>query len=275
MAVSGVAVFGDCLVYLTRRAPAPHFRVFRALFGVFRVPETAHAPATDDERHDVRSAGVADWKTAEQGNTERTLTAEVGPSSCDPHTIATPLQGGRPERSDPALFLFLKLLNVIKAQSKASSSQNKTRRSSSAQSRLTAPLAYNPRKISNSLVSYRGRVWSLTDAIKNLPLETRAKGPFSTPAGELNAKMRSKKVTGFFFSSVGNFFESDLGVRPACLKIFFGSGFLWKIFTAPVRDRIRPRYETNESPRHSSGSARHCGLSQSVWMRAHWRAVCV
>ena len=38
MAVSGVAVFGDYLVCLTRRAPAPHFRVFRALFGVFRVP---------------------------------------------------------------------------------------------------------------------------------------------------------------------------------------------------------------------------------------------
>ena len=28
-----------------------------------------------DERYDVRSAGVADWKTAARGNTERTLTA--------------------------------------------------------------------------------------------------------------------------------------------------------------------------------------------------------
>ena len=28
-----------------------------------------------DERYDVRSAGVADWKTAAWGNTERTLTA--------------------------------------------------------------------------------------------------------------------------------------------------------------------------------------------------------
>ena len=28
-----------------------------------------------DERYDVRSAGVADWKTARRGNTERTLTA--------------------------------------------------------------------------------------------------------------------------------------------------------------------------------------------------------
>ena len=48
----------------------------------------AHAPMSDDERHDVRSAGVADWKTAEQGNTERMLTAEVGPSSCDPYRHA-------------------------------------------------------------------------------------------------------------------------------------------------------------------------------------------
>ena len=38
MAVSGVAVFGGYLAYLARRAPAPHFRVFRALFGVFLVP---------------------------------------------------------------------------------------------------------------------------------------------------------------------------------------------------------------------------------------------
>ena len=38
MAVSGVAVFGDYLVYLTRRALAPHFRVFCGLFGAFRVP---------------------------------------------------------------------------------------------------------------------------------------------------------------------------------------------------------------------------------------------
>ena len=29
----------------------------------------------NDERYDVRSAGVADWKTAARGNTERTLTA--------------------------------------------------------------------------------------------------------------------------------------------------------------------------------------------------------
>ena len=43
---------------------------------------------------------------------------------------------------------------------------------------------------------------------------------------------------------------------------------------APVRNRIRLRYETNEFPRHSSGKARHCGLSKSVLLGAHWRAVC-
>ena len=57
-------------------------------------------------------------------------------------------------------------------------------------------------------------------------------------------------------------------------KMFFGSRFQWKIFMASVRNRIRLRYETNEFPRHNSGSARHCGLSKSVLMGAHWRAVC-
>ena len=38
-----------------------------------------------DERGDVRSAGVADWKTARRGNTERALTAAAGPSPCDPY----------------------------------------------------------------------------------------------------------------------------------------------------------------------------------------------
>ena len=33
------------------------------------------ARTTDDERRDVRPAGVTDWKTARGGNTERTLTA--------------------------------------------------------------------------------------------------------------------------------------------------------------------------------------------------------
>ena len=41
-----------------------------------------------DERRDVRSAGVADWKTARGGNTERTLTAAAGPSPCDPYRHA-------------------------------------------------------------------------------------------------------------------------------------------------------------------------------------------
>ena len=35
----------------------------------------ACARTTDDERRDVRSAGVADWKTSRGGNTELTLTA--------------------------------------------------------------------------------------------------------------------------------------------------------------------------------------------------------
>ena len=35
----------------------------------------ARARTTDDERFDVRSARVADWKTARGGGTERTLTA--------------------------------------------------------------------------------------------------------------------------------------------------------------------------------------------------------
>ena len=51
-----------------------------------------------DERRDVRSAGVADWKTARRGNTERKPTAAVGPSPCDPYRHA--LQCGRPKRSD-------------------------------------------------------------------------------------------------------------------------------------------------------------------------------
>ena len=33
------------------------------------------------------------------------------------------------------------------------------------------------------------------------------------------------------------------------------------------------RYETNEFPRHNSGSARHCDLYKSVLLGAHWRAV--
>ena len=78
-----------------------------------------------------------------------------------------------------------------------------------------------------------------------------------------------------FFSSVGNFLKSHLVFDPPVEKCSFGSGFLWKIFKASVRDRIRSRsYETDEFPHHNSGSARHCGLSKSVWMRAHWRTVC-
>ena len=65
----------------------------------------AHAPTTDDERRDVRSAGVADWKTAERENTERTLTAEAPPPSCDPYRHALTRRPPRKVR-----LLFLKLL---------------------------------------------------------------------------------------------------------------------------------------------------------------------
>ena len=57
------------------------------------------ARTIDDERRDVRSAGVADWITARRGNTERTLTAAAGPSLCDPyrHALARrPSQKVRP-----------------------------------------------------------------------------------------------------------------------------------------------------------------------------------
>ena len=55
---------------------------------------------TTDERtmRRVRSAGVADWITALQGNTERTLTAAAPPTLLAT-PIATPLQCGRPKRS--------------------------------------------------------------------------------------------------------------------------------------------------------------------------------
>ena len=48
----------------------------------------ARARTTDDERRDVRSAGVADRKTARGMIAERTLTAAPGPSPCDPYRHA-------------------------------------------------------------------------------------------------------------------------------------------------------------------------------------------
>ena len=66
-------------------------------------------------------------------------------------------------------------------------------------------------------------------ALQNIPLETRAKGHF--PTGELNAKMRSKKVHDFgVFSSVGNFFGSYFGVRFHWRIVFFGSGCHCEVF---------------------------------------------
>ena len=59
----------------------------------------------------------------------------------------------------------------------------------------TAPNAHNPRK-SQKLVSLVARPGVVPyGRYKNLPLETRAKEQF--PTGELNAKMRSKKVFDF------------------------------------------------------------------------------
>ena len=64
------------------------------------------ARTIDDERRDVRSAGVTDWITVRRGNMERTLTAEAGPSPCDPYRHAL---ARRPPRKAPTFF-FLKLL---------------------------------------------------------------------------------------------------------------------------------------------------------------------
>ena len=51
-----------------------------------------HGRQPTNERCDVRSAGVADWITARQGNTERTLTAAAGPSPRDPYRHALTMQ---------------------------------------------------------------------------------------------------------------------------------------------------------------------------------------
>ena len=60
---------------------------------------TTHVRArtTDDERRDVRSAGVADWTTARGGVRSVRSPLRRAPLLATP--IATPLQGGRPERS--------------------------------------------------------------------------------------------------------------------------------------------------------------------------------
>ena len=64
-----------------------------ALRRVPRPPACTHARSRThgrptNERRDVRSAGVADWKTARGKNTERTLFAAAGPSPCDPYRHA-------------------------------------------------------------------------------------------------------------------------------------------------------------------------------------------
>jgi hypothetical protein len=59
-----------------------------------------------NEQCDVRSAGVADWKTTLGGNTERTLTAAAGPSPRDPYRHALTMRP--PQKVRP--FSFLKPL---------------------------------------------------------------------------------------------------------------------------------------------------------------------
>ena len=77
-----------------RRAPRrPQARTFRW---------PAHGRPTN-ERCDVRSAGVADWNTARQGNTERTLTAAAGPSPRDPYRHALAMRP--PRKARPFCFL--------------------------------------------------------------------------------------------------------------------------------------------------------------------------
>ena len=51
-----------------------------------------------NERCDVRSAGVADWKTALGGDMERTLTAAAGPSPRDPYRHALTMRPPRKVR---------------------------------------------------------------------------------------------------------------------------------------------------------------------------------
>ena len=56
-----------------------------------------------NERYDVRSAGVADWKTARRGNTERTLTAAAPPPPRDPYRHALTMRP--PQKVRPFSFL--------------------------------------------------------------------------------------------------------------------------------------------------------------------------
>ena len=80
-------------------------------FSFLRTHARTHAPArtTDDERRDVRSAGVADWNTALGGNTERTLTAAAAPSPRDPYRHAPTM---RPPRKKVRPFSFLNYLKT-------------------------------------------------------------------------------------------------------------------------------------------------------------------
>ena len=134
-------------------------------------------------------------------------------------------------------------------------------------------IIYNPRKIPNSLIKLRARVRTLTGAIKNPSLETRAKEHFST--GELNAKMRSKKSFRFWcffvFSSVGIFFGSHFGVQLTCGKMFLGSRFqsVEDFYSARKGPRPRPQF-IHAFPHHSTVAARSARATAASLNRFYW-----
>ena len=67
---------------------------------------------------------------------------------------------------------------------------------------------------------------------------------------ESNAKMRSNKFSILmFFSSVGNFFGSNFGVRLHWGIVFFGSGSHCDMFLVSLTDRTLTRnFFFNEFP---------------------------
>ena len=85
------------LVPRTRTTPPP-FEICRA---------STHGRPTN-ERCDVRSAGVADWKTARGGNTERTLTAAARPPPRDPYRHSLTM---RPPRKARPFCFFRAVIN--------------------------------------------------------------------------------------------------------------------------------------------------------------------
>ena len=114
-----LCVFFACAVVASRRRagrwsspPAPRRAALALLPLVSRTRTTPppfetlprqHARTTDcvptNERCDERSAGVADWKTARGGNTERTLTAAAPPPPRDPYRHSLAMRPPRKVRS--------------------------------------------------------------------------------------------------------------------------------------------------------------------------------